>query len=107
MYADYMNEENNFEYELEEKDLEKKLLLDVKYENDEDIGSERYQQINNKENDIYFSVCNLYDCPEDAIIGRDLFDVNDYIRALNKGIELAKKGYTSVEGKYIKIEEDE
>ena len=97
MYADYMNEENNFEYELEEKDLEKKLLLDVKYRNDEDIGSERYQEINNKENNICFRVCNLYDCPEDAIIGRDLFDVNDYIEALNKGIELAKKGYTSVE----------
>lgn len=96
MYADYMNEENNFEYELEEKDLEKKLLLDVEYEEDY-YGYERSQTINNKENDIYFCVYNLNECPEDAIIGRNLFTADNYIKALNEGIELAKKGYTSVE----------
>lgn len=77
---------------------DKVLLLDVKYRNDEDIGSERSQWINDKENNIKFDVHNLWDCPEDAIIGRDLFTVYDYVEALNKGIELAqKKGYTSVE----------
>ena len=89
-----------------EKELEKKLFLDVKYSNDYDIGSERCQIINDKENNIHFSVCNLWECPEDAIIGRDLFDVDDYVKALNKGIELEKKGYTSVEiGKYEEEEE--
>lgn len=78
---------------------DKILLLDVKYGNDEDIGSERWQTIDNEENNIHFNVHNLYDCPEDAIIGRDLFDANDYINALNKGIELALKGYTSVKVK--------
>lgn len=89
-----------------EKELEKKLFLDVKYSNDYDTGSERCQIINDKENNIHFSVCNLQECPEDAIIGRALFDVDDYVKALNKGIELAKKGYTSVEiGKYEEEEE--
>lgn len=86
--------------------MEKKLILDVTFTKDFDNFSERSQNIINKENDIYFGVCNLNECPEDAIIGRDLFDVNDYINVLNKGIELAKKGYTSVEiGKYEEEEE--
>lgn len=45
---------------------------------------------------IDFSAYNLNECPEDAIIGRDLFSAYDYIRALNKGIELAKMGYDQV-----------
>lgn len=44
-----------------------------------------------------FDVWDLTECPEDAIIGRDLFDVDDYVGALNKGIELAKAGYDRVE----------
>lgn len=50
---------------------------------------------------IDFSAYNLNECPEDAIIGRDLFDAYDYIRALNKGIELAKMGYDSVTAETI------
>ena len=45
---------------------------------------------------IDFSAYNLNECPEDAIIGRDLFSAYDYIRVLNKGIELAKMGYDQV-----------
>lgn len=58
----------------------------------------RYQEINDKENNIRFSVSNLDYCPEDAIIGRDLFSATDYINVLNKGIELANKGITKVIG---------
>lgn len=46
---------------------------------------------------VVFDVCDLTDCPEDAIIGRALFDADDYVDALNKGIELAKAGYDRVE----------
>ena len=59
------------------------------------------QEINDTENGISFSVHDLYECPEDAVIGRDLFDAYNYIKALNKGIELAGKGYTSVVGKAL------
>ena len=44
-----------------------------------------------------FSASNLNECPEDAIIGRDLFDAGDYIRAVRYGIMLAQQGYTNVE----------
>lgn len=85
--------------------MEKILKLDVRYVED-DYEEVCMEEISDKDNDINFSVCNLDECPEDAIIGRCLFDTNDYIRALNKGIELAKKGYTKVEfGKEIKREE--
>lgn len=47
--------------------------------------------------DELFSVCDLTKCPEDATINRDLFDADDYLRAVRYGIELAKAGYDEVE----------
>ena len=44
-----------------------------------------------------FSTYNLNECPEDAIIGRDLFDASDYLRAVQYGINLAKQGYNKIE----------
>lgn len=55
-----------------------------------------YEQVNNEEKCL-FSVYNLNECPEDAIIGRDLFDAYDYLKAIRYGIELAKQGYDEVE----------
>ena len=48
-------------------------------------------------NHCIFSCSNLDDCPEDAIIGRDLFDGYDYIKALKLGMKLAEEGYTEIE----------
>ena len=39
------------------------------------------------------------ECPEDAVIGRDLFDEKDFIKAVKLGMELAKQGYDDV--KYV------
>lgn len=55
-----------------------------------------YEQVSDEEQNL-FSVCNLNECPEDAIIGRDLFDANDYLTAVRYGIKLAKQGYDEVE----------
>ena len=44
-----------------------------------------------------FSVHDLCECPEDAIIGRDLFDVNDFIYAVRFGMDLRDKGYTDLQ----------
>jgi len=74
---------------------DKELKLNVSYRTD-DYGDVYSEGIEDKTHDIYFGVHDLYECPEDAIIGRDLFDSEDYIRALNKGIELAKLGYNEV-----------
>ena len=57
-----------------------------------------YQALFDKENRCpVFSVSNLNECPEDAIISRDLFDAKDYIKAVKYGITLAQQGYTDVE----------
>ena len=43
---------------------------------------------------MVFSVLNLNECTEDAVIGRDLFDEQDFINAVKLGIKLAQEGYT-------------
>lgn len=77
---------------MDENTLKLKLYQEV----DEYEGITTYEEINDKDNDIHFSVCNLNWQPEDALIDRSLFDANDYVKALNKGIELAKKGITKI-----------
>lgn len=89
---------------LPNKKSEKILTVNVIYDEDEYVGPIR-QEISNEDQNIHFAVCNLSECPEDAIIGRDLFDADAYIRSLNKGIELAEKGFTKVSANYIKEDE--
>lgn len=56
------------------------------------------EEVFSKDNDnIHFYVCNLNECPEDAIICRDLFNATDYINTLKLGMKLAQKGYTEIE----------
>ena len=58
-------------------------------------GDIYYQKLYDKEEQVtFFTVSNLNECPEDAIIGGDLFDASDYIKAVRRGIKLAKQGYT-------------
>ncbi len=47
-----------------------------------------------KNDNMVFSVWNLNECPEDAVIGRDLFDEQDFINAVKLGMMLAQEGYT-------------
>ena len=46
---------------------------------------------------IYYSVCNLCDCPEDAIIGRDLVSAYEWLDAVRLGMQLAREGVTELE----------
>lgn len=43
-----------------------------------------------------FAVWDLTQCPEDATICRDLFNIFNYEDALNTGIKIAKMGYDRV-----------
>ena len=54
-----------------------------------------------------FSVHDLCECPEDAIIGRDLFDADDFIYAVRFGMDLRDKGYTDLQITERKWEYDE
>lgn len=44
-----------------------------------------------------FHVQNLWDCPEDACIGRDLFNAADFLEVVHFGMDLARKGYEDIE----------
>ena len=72
-----------------------KIKATIYYHNDPYEGVTWQEvEIKNKEE---FSCHNLDECPEDAIIGRDLFDANDYLNAVEFGMKLAKQGYDGIE----------
>lgn len=54
-----------------------------------------------------FSVSNLWECPEDAIIGRALHDSGDAKVLIEHGIKYAKEGYDSIAFKYEECPKDE
>ena len=65
----------------------------AQYQTDEDdfaVGVSVFD----KNDDMVFSVWNLNECPEDAVIGRDLFDEHDFIMAVQLGMKLAQEGFT-------------
>lgn len=47
-----------------------------------------------------YHVSNLWECPEDACIGRDLFSADDFIAAVKFGMLLAQDGYTGIHTVY-------
>ena len=75
--------------------MKKKIIFNII---EDCYEGERYHKIVDKDdNTVLFSCSNLSECPEDAIIGRDLFDGEDYINALKLGMKLAEEGYTEIE----------
>lgn len=54
-----------------------------------------------------FSVSNLWECPEDAIIGRDLFDSYDAEILIEHGMKWAREGYDGLYIKYVACPRDE
>ena len=68
----------------------------AEYATDEDdfaVGVSLFDQ----NDSMVFSAWNLNECPEDAVIGRDLFDELDFIKAVKLGISLAQQGYDDVD----------
>ena len=76
-------------------------VLFLREEYDDDLGDgyrrsqELFEEEDGKERTIYW-VNNLSDCPEDAIIDRSLFSVEEYVRAMEYGIRLAHQGYDGI-----------
>lgn len=65
-----------------------KLNVVIAEQEDKDYGDgvPRCQSVTSEnEPSISYWVSNLNDCPEDAIIPRDLFSAEDYIKALELG----------------------
>ena len=53
------------------------------------------------------SVSNLWECPEDAIIGRDLFDSYDAEILIEHGMKWAREEYNGLYIKYVACPRDE
>lgn len=84
--------------------MSKKFKLKV---NVKDKWDWHAQSVIDENKKLLFSVCDLTECPEDAIIGRDLFDANDYIDTLHLGMQLAKEGYDDIEVEWVEVKDDE
>ena len=54
---------------------------------------------------VDFHVSDLGDCPEDARIGRDLFDGWDFISAIKLGFHIADMGYGGIH--VTEVDEDD
>lgn len=67
----------------------------------------RYQELYDLDTEkCIFSVSDLYECPEDAIIGRDLTDAGNIIDFIELGMKYAKEGYSEIKCFYEELEEE-
>ncbi len=74
----------------------KKIL--ICFEQGPSVYEPEYQELWDPEENVHlFSIRNLTECPEDAIIGRDVFDAWDIGLMLEQGILYSKGGYDSIE----------
>ena len=69
------------------------------------IDEPEYQELWDPENETrLFTVSNLWECPEDAIIGRALYDAKDLML---HGVQYANAGYDSIKLIYEYCPNDE
>lgn len=84
----------------------------VKFYHDKDYyGHEFYHEIQNVTEDpdvtVYFKAYDMCECPEDAMLNRDLFNGDDYIEAIELGMLLSNLGYDSIEVEHFTGDADE
>lgn len=60
-------------------------------------GCNRYESLSDKDGKTIYSVCDLTDCPEDAVIFRDLTSAYDIVELIKFGIHLKYLGYDDIE----------
>lgn len=77
------------------------------WEEDSEWGGDyhRYEELVDKDTDkTVYSVCNLTDCPEDAIILRSLVSAEEILKYIRIGMDLCANGYGDVELEYVKLD---
>lgn len=79
--------------------MDKPFKMKVIWEEDSDWGSDypRVEVLVDSEDNKLYTVRNLYECPEDACIARDLVSAHEVVKFIELGMQLANEGYTSVE----------
>lgn len=78
--------------------MHKKMIF---IENSGFWGGSSHEIIDSETEETLFVASDLSECPEDAIIGRDLFDGYDYIKAVRYGLSLAEQGYTGIDIDFV------
>lgn len=66
-------------------------------DNNKDEGRRQEVWSSNHDEDVWFCARDLNETPEDAVIGRDLFDAQDFIEAVRLGFRIAQRGYDGIE----------
>lgn len=56
----------------------------------------RIQHLEDSAGNLLYDVCNLTDCPEDAIILRSLVSAEEIVEFIELGMKLASEGYTPI-----------
>lgn len=79
--------------------MDKPFKMKVIWEEDSAWGSDypRAEVLVDSEDNELYTVSNLYECPEDACIARDLVSAYEVVKFIELGMRLANEGYTSVE----------
>lgn len=65
------------------------------------------QALYNSDGYELYIISDLWEVPEDAIIGRSLVSAGEIVEFISKGIDLANKGYDDLEVKYIEVPDNE
>lgn len=68
-----------------------KIIINSEIDN-YDLESQTMKVETNVKGSVYFSVYPLYECPEDAIIGRDLISCDEIAEAMKVAYEAGKAG---------------
>lgn len=71
---------------------ERVKVLDL-YDNEDEYGCCSQEVIDPDHEISGYYVQDLWDCPEDATVYRDLVSAHQWLRFVNEGIQLAKMGY--------------
>ena len=82
------------------------MIYPIVIEEDYDsyLGITHSQNMYSKDRKMGYYVQNLTDCPEDAIIGRDLVSAEEIINYIKFGMKLAQEGYTKIQVSYNDVD---
>ena len=70
-----------------------------------DYGECYSQELWSEDENVHYSVCDLWECPEDATIDRDLVSAYEIVNFIELGMKLAEKGYNKISIEEVKEDE--
>lgn len=71
----------------------------------DDYDGYHSQELWSEDEKVRYSVCDLWECPEDATIDRDLVSAYEIVDFIELGMKLAEKGYNKISIEEVKEDE--